>query len=90
MVLYDGGHYPEALEAFTRVEALADEDLWSFCALVWQGHVLDLLGRREEAVLKYRQALERDTGGTVRHDQYGMKLNRAWVEQRLEVPFRRN
>jgi hypothetical protein len=57
-----------------------DQGLRQFCAIVWQGHLPDLLGRREEAAGKYTEALERDTGRTVRHDQDGMKLDRAWVQ----------
>jgi hypothetical protein len=44
--------------------------------------VLDLLDRRKEA-------LERDTGVTRRHDEYGVLINRQWVEKRLATPFER-
>jgi hypothetical protein len=90
LALYDAEHYADALEAFRALAALAGEDPgMSFITAVWQGHVLDLLGRRDEAVKAYREALERDTGGTHRHDQYGMVINRAWVERRIEEPFTR-
>ncbi len=90
LLLYDGAYYPKALQAFERTADLAGEgDLWGFTALVWQGHVLDLLGRREEALQRYREALTQDTGATMRHDQYGMKIDRTWVEARLEKPFER-
>jgi tetratricopeptide (TPR) repeat protein len=90
LLLYDGKYYPKALEAFERTADLAGEgDLWGFTALVWQGHVLDLLGRRDEALERYRAALEGDTGATMRHDQYDLRINREWVEARLEKPFER-
>ncbi len=91
MTLYDGEHYAQALEAFERaVEYAHEAGTAGFVALVWQGQVLDLLGRREEAIQRYETALENDTGGTVRHDQYGLRLNRAWVLKKLRTPFRRN
>lgn len=31
--------------------------------------------------------LMHDTGETMRHDQYGLQINRAWVEERLKTPF---
>lgn len=90
MMLYDGERYPEALDAFTRTEKLvAKTNAWSFAACVWQGHVLDLLGRREEAVTRYQVALERSEGNSMQHDQYGMKLDQKWVEERLNTPFSR-
>ncbi len=88
--LYDGEHYAESLEAFRRTSALAEEtSVWRFVALTWQGHLLDLAGRREEALQAYHEALRIDTGATVRHDQYGIWINRDWIEARLETPFRR-
>ncbi len=87
--LYDDGFYPDALDAFERVEQLQPEDPWLFGALVWQGQLLDLLGRREEALAKYRQALQRPGTPTIRHDQWGMRIDKAWVQQRLESPFQR-
>jgi len=89
--VYDGKYYPEALEAFRLSADLAKEDsIWSFTAMVWQGHILDLLDRREEALQCYREAQKRDTGGTMQHGQYNMYINTQWVEERLERPFERN
>jgi tetratricopeptide (TPR) repeat protein len=90
LTLYDGNYYPEALEAFQRTAEYAEKgSTWSFVSFVWQGHILDLLGRREEAVKCYKESLKRDTGTTMRHDQYGMQVNRRWVLQRLKTPFER-
>jgi tetratricopeptide (TPR) repeat protein len=90
MTLYDGKYYPEGLEAFGRVQAMAqDNTLLTFTATVWQGHLFDLLGQREKAVNCYRKALEIPAGGEMRHDQYHMRINRAWVQERLKEPFRR-
>jgi hypothetical protein len=50
LMLYDGRYYPEALAVMTRVAGVAGSDSdWRFAALVWQGHLLDLLGRRSVA-----------------------------------------
>jgi len=69
LTLYDGKYYAEALEAFRRSAELSEKkSMWGFVAITWQGHLLDLLGRREEAVQCYKAALDRDTGGTMRHD----------------------
>ena len=90
LTLYDGKHYPEALTAFERsAKAAGEKDVWGFVALVWQGHILDLTDRREDALGRYRAALERDTGKAMQHGQYGMTINRKWVERRLEKQFQR-
>jgi tetratricopeptide (TPR) repeat protein len=92
IVLYDGKHYPEALEAFGQVTSVQKgEPIYRFVAHCWQGHVLDLMERREDAIGEYRQALKIDIGDqTIQHDQYGMVIGRKWVEERLKTPFVRN
>ena len=90
MALYDGKYYDQALTAFEKAQAQAKDEPWRACAaLVWQGHLLDLLDRRDEALRCYRQALKTSGDLNMRHDQYGIRLNREWVQRRLEEPFRR-
>ncbi len=90
LALYDGKYYPEALETFGRTHELAtkqSDDLLP--SLVWQGHILDLLDRRQQAIQCYKEVLETDGKLGMRHDQYGIKINRQWVQRRLEKPFQR-
>lgn len=92
LTLFDGRYYPQALDAFRRFSQLtaAEKDsVGEFVSLVWQGHLLDLLDRRDEAIQSYQDALKKDTGQTMRHDQYGMAVNRQWVEERLKTPYQR-
>jgi proline iminopeptidase len=81
--LYDAKRYSEALVVFRRMEPVGDPGV----ALVWQGHMLDLLGQREESVATYRKALTMELG--TQHDQYGIILSKDYVEQRLKTPFSR-
>lgn len=53
------------------------------------GHLKDLLGEREDAIRYYRLALTLDTGQTMQHSQYNMSIDRAWIEERLKIPFKR-
>ena len=88
LTLYDGRFYPESLEAFRQAHMQSEDDsLDAFGALVWQGHIMDLLGRRNDALLFYRRALDMDAGGQMLHDQYGLTVDRAWVKKRLQTPF---
>jgi tetratricopeptide (TPR) repeat protein len=87
LVLYDGRYYPEALEAMTRLGG-SDSD-WRFTALVWQGHLLDLLGRRAEALARYQEALKVPGSPSMEHGQYNLIINKQWVEERLKTPFER-
>jgi len=86
--LYDGRHYAEALDAFARLQTAPEND-WKFMSFVWQGHMLDLLGRRKEAIEKYQAALAVPGTPQIPHDQYKMKIDKAWVEERLKTPFTR-
>jgi tetratricopeptide (TPR) repeat protein len=91
MLLYDAKRYPAALEVFERSIALADKQPMNrFGALAWKGHVLDITGRREDAIGAYKDALKIDIGGqSARLDQYDMVIDRKWVEERLKTPFER-
>ena len=90
LTLYDGKHYAEALDAFGRAEQSGDERPWPFVSLTWQGHILDLMGQRDAALACYRKVLDRYNGETMQHAQYGMLINREWIERRLSVPFERS
>lgn len=93
MVLYDGRHLQEALDSFRQAAQIAGDDETSgvkFGALVWQGHMLDLLGDRTQALQCYREALARSADFSMRHDQYGITLDRKWVKERIATPFQQH
>jgi tetratricopeptide (TPR) repeat protein len=85
LLLYDGRYYQEALDLATQLE----KSDWRFASLVWQGHLLDLLGRRDEALARYQEALKVQGSPTLQHSQYNMTINKAWVEERMRTPFER-
>jgi tetratricopeptide (TPR) repeat protein len=87
LLLFDGGYYSQSYKAFDQVFTLDSSALLKFTALVWMGHLLDLQKQRDKAVEYYKKALELDTGETMTHSQYGMQINRQWVEERLKSPF---
>jgi hypothetical protein len=91
MKLYDGKYYPEALHSFEKaVEWSGEGSRYTFVYQVWKGHVIDLLGgRRGDALECYKEALERYSGLQMRHDQYGMVINKQWIEKRIREPFER-
>ncbi len=87
LLLFDGGARKEALDAFTRTAALEAEGATGFAARVWQGHMHDLLGHRDAALACYRDALKAEAGDAMRHSQWGLTIDRAWVEERIATPF---
>ena len=92
LALYDDRRYDEALDAFEHISRAARSDTrYEFVSLVWQGHIRDLLGRRDDALAKYGEALTLDVGDDyrMRHDQYGLVINRQWAEERTKTPFER-
>jgi len=87
LLLFDSGYYPQSFHAFGQVFSLDSSPLLKFTALVWMGQLMDLQKQRDKAIGYYRQALESDTGETMTHSQYGMRINRQLVEERLRQPF---
>mgnify|MGYP001386836215 CR=1 FL=1 len=90
--LYDGRYYAEAMEAFERAQRHGENDPEETAvALVWQGHLFDLLGQRDKALACYHKALQKlPESAASQYDQYGIAINRKWVHKRLEEPFRRD
>jgi len=89
-LLYEAQRYRDALEAYGRVIAPAQKKpLLLFDAFVWKGHVLDLMGRREDAISAYKDALKIDIGDQGLGDLYDVVIDRKWVEARLKTPFER-
>jgi tetratricopeptide (TPR) repeat protein len=88
LMLYDGRYYQEALEMFKSLAADTQTEL-RFDAAAWEGVVLDLLGRRAEALAAYHEALQAPGQPIIRHDQYGLRIDKKWVEERLQTPFER-
>jgi len=89
LLLYDSRNDRESLAAFQKTVELEKTGLSAFAALAWQGHLNDLLGRREAAVACYKAAQKLDPGMAMRHSQWGMTIDGAWVEARLQTPFAR-
>jgi len=90
---YDMEDYEEAFHVFERMQQKAEEqerDAYKALALIWQGHMLDLLGKREEAIRRYQQAAEMDLEDTHMHSQYGLKYSLSpYARKRMKAPFER-
>jgi RNA polymerase sigma factor (sigma-70 family) len=91
LALYDVGRYQEALDVFSRMsETIKNDSLDSAAALIWQGHMLDLMGRRQEAVAAYSAAADMNVKDTMRHDQFGLVYSPSeYAQQRMNEPFAR-
>jgi len=88
--LYDAGYYNDALAAFRlTVTYSEEEDPWKMAAVAWQGHIMDILGKRDLALTHYREALTRAGENSMMHSQYNMVIDRRWLEDRLKTPFKR-
>jgi hypothetical protein len=53
------------------------------------------MNRRDEALIFYRKALQsfdkyHTRDDWIQHSQYGMTINRDWIEKRLKEPFQRD
>jgi tetratricopeptide (TPR) repeat protein len=83
--------YADALNVYERMEARfgADPKIKVF-ALIWQGQMLDLLGKRAEAVKRYRKAADLNITDTWSYGQYGLKYRLSpYASERLKTPFKR-
>ncbi|MEW5900133.1 MAG: M1 family aminopeptidase, partial [Acidobacteriota bacterium] len=89
LLLYDSGYYPQASAALEKLAELDSSPMMQFASLTWRGHLADIQGQRAQAIAFYKKALETDPGQAMEHSQYGMRLDRKWVEERLVRPFAR-
>ncbi|NIN51108.1 MAG: alpha/beta fold hydrolase [Gemmatimonadales bacterium] len=92
--LYDLEQYDEALVAFQALQDAAQrresQGIPLYVGLVWQGHVLDLQGKRAAAVERYREAAALNLRGSWAHPEFGMQFEfTPYAKQRMETPFRR-
>jgi proline iminopeptidase len=88
---YDGKAFAPALECFYKLETLAQQrkdSATELLAVLWEGHLLDLLNRRQEALCCYQRV--KDAGKSFRFssDQYGLHFNSVdYPGTRLKEPF---
>jgi len=91
--LYDTKDYEEALLVFERMEqesAEQEKENYEAVALIWQGHMLDLMRRREEALSRYQKAAQMDIEAIHMHSQYGLKYSLSpYARERIKEPFKR-
>ncbi len=91
--LYDAERYEEALRAFVRLEEVSrdsGDQNRQVVAIIWQGQMLDLLGRRDEAIARYQHVVDMNPEGGMRHDQYGLSYEYGpYAAERLQTPFQR-
>jgi proline-specific peptidase len=91
--LYDTGDYEQALAAFTRLQQAGEAEsnqTWLAVGLIWEGHMLDLLGRREEAIARYQRVVDMNSNDGMQHSQYGLTYEFSpYAAERLQTPFQR-
>jgi len=89
--LYDVERYAEALTVFERLETkYGDRPQTRAMGLIWQGHMLDLMGKRAEALTLYQKAADLNLTDTWSHGQYGMNYQLSpYARERLKSPFKR-
>jgi tetratricopeptide (TPR) repeat protein len=89
--LYDNRRFDEALVVFSKLEQLAvDEpsETDAAMALIWQGHILDLMNRRDEAIARYQKVAAMDLSDGTQHDQYEMAyVLSPYAKERTHTPF---
>jgi proline iminopeptidase len=89
--LYDIKEFGEALHVFEKMQMFAgeqDSQGYKFLAVIWQGHMLDLLGQREDALSRYRQVIAAGLEDSWQHSQYGIIIDFIpHAQERLKKPF---
>jgi hypothetical protein len=59
-------------------------------ALIWQGFILDLFGRRNEAIAVYKAVVDLKVNGEMTHDQFGLTIAPSpYAAERMKTPFQR-
>jgi proline iminopeptidase len=93
--LYEVRRTEKAAGVFRTLQETANTDpdpqnIALYVGLVWEGHMLDLLGRRAAAIERYREAADLGIEGYWSHPQYRMNFEfTPYAEERLATPFQR-
>ncbi len=89
--LYDLEKYSEALYVFEQMEKAVIADLrFQALALIWQGHILDLLGKRDEAIAQYKKVADMNLNDQWQHSQYSLRYKLSpYAKERMASPFQR-
>jgi len=90
---YDIENYSEALFIFEKLEAFAQEknDMrYKAVALIWQGHLLDLMGQREKATSIYKKVVDMNMNDEFMNSQYNLTYQLSpYAAERMKTPFTR-
>ncbi len=91
LALYDVARYEEAYYVFGQLEQTGHDErnvAWVALGMIWQGHMLDLMERREEAISLYQKVVEMNANDRWQHGQFGLSYQLSpWAAERLESPF---
>lgn len=87
--LYDAKRYTEALEVFQKMhDSTPENPFYSAVALIWKGHMLDLMDKRDAAVAVYKIVADMKVSGSMQHSQYRMTYSpSSYAAQRIKAPF---
>ena len=83
--------YSEALYVFEQMEKVSGSNLKNQAlALIWQGHILDLSGKREEGIARYKKVADMNLNDQWQHSQYGLRYELSpYAKERMASPFQR-
>jgi len=89
--LYDVKRYAEALAVFEKMEQRASgHRLYEAVGLIWQGHMLDLLHKRKQAISIYKKVTEMGVTSQMQHDQFGISYSPSrYAQKRTKKAFKR-
>jgi hypothetical protein len=52
------------------------------------GHIKDIQNQRKKALEFYQKAMQIYPGFPVQHDNWNIKIDKAWIEERIKTPFK--
>ncbi len=91
--LYDFKKYEDAVAVFEKMKEVAedlDDKNYVGASLIWKGHMLDLLGKRVQAVDIYKQAADLNLNYNWSHEQFGLEISiSSYALERIKTPFER-
>jgi tetratricopeptide (TPR) repeat protein len=87
--LYDMDNYKEALFVFEQLAKISAEEPKKVAfSLIWQGHMLDLMGNRDEAIKRYSRACDMNLDDLWSHGQYNLQYKLSpYAKERMVKPF---
>jgi len=84
--LFTGKHYNES-EIVLKMLYECESHIWHMISCIWLGLIMDIIGKREQAISYYKELLDIFPDEKFNFSQINLDVDRNWLNERLATPY---